>query len=83
MTSHEQFFECTLVLDLNEYCFHIRAWDAAEAEDHLCTSLRENGLHQPGAIFIRDGRGTVLRSASYDGGKSSAPEDDTRAVHSL
>jgi hypothetical protein len=83
MTSHEKFFECILVVDRNEYCFHIRAWDAAEAEHHLCASLRENGVHQPGAILIRDARGAVLRSASYDGDGSPAPEAHPRGVHSL
>ncbi|HTP51852.1 MAG TPA: hypothetical protein VMK42_14250 [Anaeromyxobacteraceae bacterium] len=67
MSVRERFFECIFALDRNEYRFHVRAWDPKEAEEHLRASLRENGLQRPGTIMVRDGNGTLLRSAPYDG----------------
>ncbi|HTP30076.1 MAG TPA: hypothetical protein VMK12_31020 [Anaeromyxobacteraceae bacterium] len=72
MPTRERFFECIFSSDRNEYRFHVRAWDAAEAEAHLRASLRANGLRELGAILVRDDHGTLLRKATYAGEGSSA-----------
>jgi len=63
MASRERFFECIFNPDGNEYRFHVRAWNAAEAEAHIQSSLRDNGVRENGALVIRDRKGAeVLRS---------------------
>jgi len=63
MASRESFFECIFNPDGNEYRFHVRAWNAREAEEHIKASLRENGVRDSGTLLIRDRKGAeVLRS---------------------
>jgi hypothetical protein len=63
MSSREKFFECIFAADGNEYRFHVRAWDAKEAEEHIRASLRENGVSEAGTLHVRDRKGVeVLRS---------------------
>jgi hypothetical protein len=63
VNTRESFFECVLAQDGNEYRFHVRAWTAEEAEQHIRASLRENGVREPGTLVVRNRRGAeVLRS---------------------
>ncbi len=65
MAAREQFFECTLACDNNEYQFHFRAWNAADAERHFRECLVANGLTARGALLIRDSKGNLLRRGTY------------------
>jgi hypothetical protein len=61
---HESSFECLFVQDREEYRFHVRAWDAGEAEESFRISLRQSGVWGPGSLSIQDAKGTeVLRSS--------------------
>jgi hypothetical protein len=60
----EKSYECVFAQDRNEYRFHVRAWNAQEAEEHFRASLHDNGVRDGGTLSIRDRRGAeVLRSA--------------------
>lgn len=75
MSSHrERSFECVFAQDRNEYRFHMRAWNAKEAEEYLRASLRDNGVMEAGTLSIRDRKGAeVLRSEyAVDPGKGLA-----------
>jgi hypothetical protein len=72
MTTREKFFECVLALDHNEYRFHVRAWTPEEAQEHLCASLRENGVQETGVLTVLDGRGVELRRITYSFEEASA-----------
>lgn len=65
MRARESFWECVFNPDGNEYRFHVRAWSAEEAEEHLRASLRENGVREAGAILVRDRRGVDVRRSGY------------------
>jgi len=65
MSAREQFYECTLSCDNNEYQFHFRAWNAADAERHFRDALVANGLTARGALLIRDAKGNLLRRSTY------------------
>lgn len=71
MRKREGFFECVFASDGNEYAFHLRAWDEAEAEAHLRELLRDYGVTSPGALLIRDLKGRVVRRGDY--AASTAP----------
>jgi hypothetical protein len=59
----ENSFECVFAQDRNEYRFHVRAWNAQEAEAQFRASLLDNGVRDGGTLSIRDRRGAeVLRS---------------------
>jgi hypothetical protein len=61
---HESSFECLFVQDREEYRFHVRAWNAGEAEESFRTSLRQSGVWGPGRLSIQDPKGAeVLRSS--------------------
>ena len=64
MSSHrENSYECIFAQDRNEYHFHVRAWNAKEAEEHFRASLHDNGVRDDGTMSIRDRKGAeVLRS---------------------
>ncbi len=72
MAPRERFFECVLALDQNEYRFHVRAWTAQEAWDHLGASLRENGLTEAGTLVVLDERGGELLRSPYEFAPNSA-----------
>jgi hypothetical protein len=66
MSSHrESFFDCRFSREQNEYQFHVRAWNAKEAEEHLYGSLRGNGVQEPGTLSIRDRKGVEVLRSSY------------------
>lgn len=65
MGRRERFFECIFRQDRSEYRFHVRAWDARQAEEHIRCSLRENGVQEPGTLIVLDPRGVELRQAAY------------------
>ena len=61
---HESFFDCLFVQDREEYRFHVRAWNAGEAEESFRISLHQNGVRGPGSLSIQDRKGVeVLRSS--------------------
>jgi hypothetical protein len=61
---HESSYECLFAHDRDEYRFHVRAWNAGEAEESFRISLRQNGVRGPGTLSIRDRNGVeVLRSS--------------------
>jgi hypothetical protein len=57
MGRREQFFAGVLVSDRDEYQFHSRAWDAAEAEFTFREALRADGFAELGTLEIRDAKG--------------------------
>jgi hypothetical protein len=65
MISRERFYECILTQDRNEYRFHVRAWNAREAEEEVCASLRENGVKEPGTLHVRNPKGVEEVTSSY------------------
>ncbi len=65
MATRESFFECIFNPDGNEYRFHVRAWNAHEAEETIKASLRDNGVHDSGSLLIRDRRGAELLRSTY------------------
>lgn len=65
MASRETFFECALVVDRNEYRFHMRAWSAAEAGELLHHELQEIGVHECGELRVLDARGGILYHCAY------------------
>jgi hypothetical protein len=65
MASRESFFECIFNPDRNEYRFHVRAWNAKEAEEHIRASLRDNGVRDSGTLLIRDRKGAELVRTGY------------------
>ena len=65
MAKREEFFECTLASDNNEYRFHFRAWNAEDAEAHFREALHANGVAVPGTLLIRDPQGRVVRHSAY------------------
>jgi hypothetical protein len=65
MATREAFFECIFSPDGNEYRFHVRAWNAKEAEETIKTSLRDNGVREAGTLLIRDRRGSELLRSGY------------------
>jgi hypothetical protein len=65
MASRESFFECIFNPDGNEYRFHVRAWNAKEAEEHIRASLRDNGVRDSGTLLIRDRKGAELLRTGY------------------
>jgi hypothetical protein len=65
MATRESFFECIFNPDGNEYRFHVRAWNAREAEEHIKASLRDNGVRENGALLIRDRKGAELLRSRY------------------
>jgi hypothetical protein len=65
MATRENFFECIFNPDGNEYRFHVRAWNAQEAEEHIKVSLRDNGVRDSGTLLIRDLKGAEIRRSAY------------------
>jgi len=65
MASRESFFECIFNPDGNEYRFHVRAWNAKEAEEHIRASLRDNGVRDSGPLLIRDRKGAEILRSGY------------------
>ena len=65
MATRESFFECIFNPDGNEYRFHVRAWNAHEAEESIKASLRDNGVRENGALLIRDRKGAELLRSTY------------------
>jgi hypothetical protein len=65
VASRESFFECIFNPDGNEYRFHVRAWNAREAEEHIRASLRDNGVREPGTLLIRNRKGSELLRSGY------------------
>jgi hypothetical protein len=65
MATRESFFECIFNPDGNEYRFHVRAWNAREAEETIKASLRDNGVRENGALLIRDRKGAELLRSTY------------------
>lgn len=65
MRTREIFYECIFNPDGNEYRFHVRAGNARDAEAHIRTSLRDNGVRQPGTLLIRDRKGAELLRSGY------------------
>jgi hypothetical protein len=65
MATREAFFECIFSPDGNEYRFHVRAWNAKEAEETIKTSLRDNGVREAGTLLIRDRKGSELLRSGY------------------
>ncbi len=65
MATRESFFECIFSPDGNEYRFHVRAWNAREAEEHIKASLRDNGVREAGTLLIRDRKGAELLRSGY------------------
>ncbi len=72
MAKREDFFECTLACDNNEYRFHFRAWSGEDAEAHFREALQANGVTFPGTLMIRNPQGQVVRHAAYT---PTAPAD--------
>jgi hypothetical protein len=68
MSSREQFFECVLRQDRDEYRFHVRAWNAKAAEEEARASLRNSGIQESGMLAIRDPKGVELVRSSFAGG---------------
>jgi hypothetical protein len=64
-TRRERSFECVFAHDRNEYRFHVRAWNAQEAEEQLRASLHDNGVRDAGTLSILDRRGAELRRSDY------------------
>ena len=69
MSPREKFFECVLTQEKLEYRFHVRAWNARDAEEEARASLRDGGIRAPGTLRIRDPKGVELLQSSY----ASAP----------
>jgi hypothetical protein len=66
MSSHREiFFDCRFSQEQNEYQFHVRAWNAKEAEEHFRASLRDNGVGESGTLSIRNGKGVELLRSTY------------------
>ncbi len=65
MSKREGFFECVFASDGNEYQFHLRAWNEAEAELHLREMLCGYGVSFPGTLLIRNLKGKIVRRAHY------------------
>jgi len=66
MRNRETFYECTYTHDGSEYRFHVRAWSAAEAQDHFRAMLQEDGVREPGEVTIRaPGRATPVLRFGY------------------
>jgi hypothetical protein len=65
MASRESVFECIFNPDGNEYRFHVRAWNAKEAEEHIRASLRDNGVRDSGTLLIRDRKGAEILRSGY------------------
>lgn len=65
MGSRERFFECVLTQERNEYRFHVRAWNAREAEQEVVASLRENGVTEPGTLHVLNPKGVEEITSSY------------------
>jgi hypothetical protein len=65
MISRERFFECIFTQDKNEYRFHVRAWNAREAEEEMRASLRENGVREPGTLHVLNTKGVEEITSSY------------------
>jgi hypothetical protein len=65
MATREKFFECIFSPDGNEYRFHVRAWNAKEAEESIRTSLHDNGVREAGTLLIRDRKGSELLRSGY------------------
>jgi hypothetical protein len=65
MAKRESFFECIFSPDGNEYRFHVRAWNAREAEEHIKASLRDNGVREAGTLLILDRKGAELLRSGY------------------
>ena len=59
------FYECIFSPDGNEYRFHVRATDPRDAEAHIRTSLRDNGVREAGTLLIRDRKGAELIRSGY------------------
>jgi hypothetical protein len=67
MSSRERFFECVLSQDTDEYRFHVRTWNAKDAEEEARASLRSSGVQDQGTLQIRDPKGVEIVHASYAG----------------
>jgi hypothetical protein len=65
MAKREDFFECILSSDNNEYRFHFRAWNAEDAETHFRAALLADGVTVPGTLLIRSPRGEILKRAPF------------------
>jgi hypothetical protein len=65
IASRESFFECIFNPDGNEYRFHVRAWNAKEAEEHIRASLRYNGVRDSGTLLVRDRKGAEILRTGY------------------
>jgi hypothetical protein len=63
---HESFFECLFVQDREEYRFHVRAWNAGEAEESFRISLRQSGVSGPGRLSIQDPKGAEVLQSRRD-----------------
>jgi hypothetical protein len=64
-SSRGTFYECIFSPDGNEYRFHVRAVDPLDAEAHIRTSLRDNGVREAGTLLIRDRKGAELVRSGY------------------
>jgi hypothetical protein len=69
MPRRETFFECVLVVERNEYRFHMRAWTATEAGQLLHRELQQVGVHECGELRVSDRKGSVLYRCSYQPGE--------------
>lgn len=65
MSKREGFYECVFASGGNEYQFHFRAWNEAEAEQHLRETLSGYRVSFPGTLLIRNLKGQILRRAPY------------------
>lgn len=65
MSRRETFFECALVVERNEYRFHVRAWSATEAGQLLHDELQEIGVLDCGELRVLDAKGGVLHRCAY------------------
>ena len=64
-SSRGTFYECIFSPDGNEYRFHVRATGPRDAEANIRTSLRDNGVREPGTLLIRDRKGAELIRSGY------------------
>ena len=65
MRSRESFYECVYVRDGSEYRFHVRAWDAKEAEAHFRAELLADGIREPGKLVVLGRKGTPVLQTEY------------------
>jgi len=64
MPIRERFFECIFATKRNEYRFHVRAWNAQQALEHLRDDLRGCRVAAAGDLQVLL-RGKVLLRVPY------------------